>query len=271
MKKRDIITLAILGVIFAVLIIILFVVKSNNEKTNIGETEFKKLTLLTDETVFLSVEKNINKVYEYSKTNSKILSFIMKDETSIKKYNKHSFKAKQIYVISNSGLYKYYIKGVVYEEFIDSASKYVKEEYFILNYDIENSSYNLEIIDFDRYNNAYQEEYIFESVNSNEYNRFEYINLSSKTKALMYFNDFLNKIYSDTENAYELLSSDTKTNYFDSYEKFKNFVAKHNNISVVEFGIDGKRIGIKDNYNIEYIITTTNILEYKVTIIMTEE
>lgn len=270
MKRRDIITLAILAIIFGIIFLLMFITKGNEEDVK-GNTEFNELTLLTDESIFLSVVKNINKICEYSNDDSQVLDFIMKNDIDFNNYKNTSFKAEQIYVVSKLNLYKYYIKGNLYEDIIDEKAKFLRQEYFILNYDMENSSFNIELIDENRYESASEEDYIFETINKNDYNMFEYSSLSQKSRAVMYFNDFINKMYSSPNEAYNLLSTSTKLKYFSTYEHFKNFILKHNNISLVEYSVNGSEIGIKDNYNIEYIFDIAYILKYNVTINMTEE
>ena len=56
MKKRDIITIGILLIIFGILLVIMLINKNNNEDKT-SKTEFKTLSLLTDESTFISIEK----------------------------------------------------------------------------------------------------------------------------------------------------------------------------------------------------------------------
>ena len=44
-----------------------------------------------------------------------------------------------------------------------------------------------------------------------------------------------------------------------------------NNISLVEYSVNDNTIGIKDNYNNEYLFNITNILSYDVTINIAED
>jgi len=270
MNKRDIITIAILVLIFEIIFVIALINKKDKDEIN-ETSEFEKITLLTDEETFLSISNMINKISIYSSNNTQALSFVMKNDINIEDYQNTSYKAEQIYVISKVNLYKYYVKGKLYEDIMDEDPKFLKEEYFILNYDMDNSSFNIEIIDDNRYENASSEDYIFETINKNDYNRFEYSSLSQKSRAIMYFNDFLNIMYSNPEEAYNLLSTGTKQTYFNNYDDFKNFILNHDNISLVEYSVNDNQIGIKDNYNIEYIFDITYILKYNVTINKTEE
>lgn len=270
MNKRDIVTLSILAGIF-VFILLIVLLNWNKEEDIKNKTEFNELVILNDESVFLSVSNSINKICEYSNNNTS-LDFILKNEEYNKnKYKNTSFKANEIYVVSKLELYKYYVKGSFYKEVMDQPPTYIEDGYFILNYDMENTSYNIEIINEEKYNNAKDEKYIFEKVNSNNYNRFEYSNLSNKSRALLYFNDFLNKLNYNIEEAYNLLSSDTKNNRFTTIDEFRNFISENKNITMKEYSINNNEIGIKDNYNNEYIFRITYAFKYIVTINKTEE
>lgn len=270
MKKRDIITIIILLVIFAFIFVIALVNKDNSKNDN-EDSEFSKLTILKDENLFISIEKNINKIFEYATNKPQALTYIIKNNIDDNEYQGKTFKLIETYVISHDGSYKFFIKGNISQEIVNEKPKFIKEEYLILNYDINKSTYNIEIIDEQEYNNASKEEHIFENININEYNRFEYSSLSPKTRAIMYFNDFVNKMYSLPEEAYNLLSSETKNNNFNTYKEYKEFIKKQNNILMSEYSVNKNEIGIKDKNGNEYIFEIHGILKYEVTINLTGE
>ena len=60
MDKRDKKTLVVLGVIFAVIILIVLINRNAGEEER-KKTEFRELTLVTDENTFFSVVNNLNK------------------------------------------------------------------------------------------------------------------------------------------------------------------------------------------------------------------
>lgn len=268
MNKKNIVTLIILAMVFIIIFLTIFVTTNNKDK---NKSEFKKLTLVTDESTFLSVSNNIDKICLYATNEDKKIELILKDEVDVEQYKNLLFKADEVYVISNIYLYKYYVKGSFYTNTMDNVSKFVKDGYFILNYDINNKSFNIEVINKKRYENAKDEKYIFEEIESNDYNTFEYTNLNAKSRALLYFNDFINKVYTNTEEAYNLLNEETKDKKFETVDEFKKFVNVHNNIQLVEYSVNGNEIGIKDNYNTEYIFNISYVLKYNVKIVKTEE
>ena len=131
---------------------------------------------------------------------------------------------------------------------------------------MDTSAFFVEEIDKETYNNAENINHEFKSIEKNSYNKFDYTTLSDKSRAVLYFNDFLDKLYTNINEAYLLIDDNTKTNNFDTLEKFKDFVNKYSNITMKEFSVNGSKIGIKDNYNNEYIINITYVLKYNVTI-----
>lgn len=268
MKKRDIITFIVLGVIFLIIFLILYINKNNKQEE--AKTEFKELTVVTDETMFLSVSSNINKAFSYVNNNNINLDYVFKNIIK-NDYQNMTFEATEMFVVSRLNLYKYYVKGEFYREIMDEPITLLKKGYIILNYDINNVTYSIEIIDEKTYNNAKNIDYIFEEISRNKYNQFEYYNLNNKSKSSLYFNDFTKISYSDPESAYELLVTETKNKYFNTSTDYENFIIKHPNMTIKEYSVNNNTIAIKDNYGNEYIINTNGILKYNVKIIVNEE
>lgn len=269
MKKRDTITLIILGTIFLTIFLIVIINARNSDKLK-DKTEFNELTLLTDESTFMSITNNINRIFDYSNSNPHVFNLIVKNEPNIKDYNDINFNSNEIYVVSQVNKYKYYIKGTINVEIMDEIPEKVRDEYILLNYDMKNTTFNIEIIDEERYKNANNEKYIFENINTNEYNKFDYISLNRKSKAQVYFNDFIEKMYYNTEEAYNLLTTDTQTRYFKTLNDFEKFVSNTNSFDIKQFSVEGNRIGIKDTNNNEYVFEISYILTYNVTIYKAE-
>lgn len=269
MSKKDLITIVILLIISAFIALLIFIIKDEEVEIK-KETEFNKLTLLTDETTFLSISDAINKVCEYATSESEIVEYILKDEVNIEDYKSTSFKAEEIYVISRSNLYKYYIKGNLYEEIMDELPKFTRQEYFVLNYDINSSRYNIEVINQKTYNDIKFIEHKFENIEKNNYNIFEYNVLGDKERAILYYNDFLEKIISSPIEAYDLLTEDTKEYYFKEYKDFEKFI-NENYDDIKEYSVNSNQIGIKDTNGNEYVFNISYVLKYTVDIYKTEE
>ena len=266
MKKRDFVTLLVVILIFGIIALSVFIIKKYTSDV-VEKSEYDTLTLLTDETMFLSVSNSINKINEYSTSNPALLNYIVNDSIDYLKYENTYFTAKEIYVISNLNLYKYYVMGEVYTNDVDGYD-YIENGYYILNFDMSSESFSIDIIDSDTYNKASDIESIFSSIKSNNYNKFEYLTISPKSRATMYFNDYLRLIYNDSEKAYEYLSSETKDNYFNTYADFVNYIENYSNITLKEFSSNDDVVGVIDNYGNEYIFNISYVWKYNVSIIV---
>ena len=270
MSKKDLITIVILLIISAFIALLIFIIKDEEVEIK-KETEFNKLTLLTDETTFLSISDAINKVCEYATSESDLVDYILKEEINIEDYKYTSFRAEEIYVISKSNLYKYYIKGNLYEEIMDELPKYIRQEYFVLNYDINSSRFNIEVINQKKYNDIKLIEHKFENIDKNNYNIFEYNVLGDKERVILYYNDFLEKIISSPIEAYDLLTEDTKEYYFKEYRDFEDFINNNFDDNIKEYSVNSNQIGIKDTNGNEYVFNISYPLKYTVDIYKTEE
>lgn len=267
MDKRDKITIAILLFIFLIIFVIIYFFRSNEEEI-IKETEFNELTLVDDDSILLSLSNNIDKICRYSDTAEQALKYIASDDIVANSYKNMTFKIEQAYVISRSSLYKYYIKGSFYTEIMDETPVLEKTEYFILNLDTSKLTFNVEKIDKVTYDTASQKEKEdFIEVNRNDYNSFEYTSLTSKNRAILYFTDFIENAYLDPEKAYNKLTISTQDDYFNTLEDFKDFLNSNEEITAVEYNINGSEINIKDNNENEYVFRVVYYLKYDVEII----
>ena len=85
MSKKDLITIGILLIISAFVALLIFLMKDEEAEIK-KETEFNKLTLLTDETTFLSISDAINKICEYATSESDLVDYILNEEINIEDY-----------------------------------------------------------------------------------------------------------------------------------------------------------------------------------------
>lgn len=269
MDKRDIKALIVLGVIFGIIILVVLINKNagENERKN---TEYRELTIVKDENIFFSVVNNINKISRYSSSNPELIKNIVNNDIDSNEYEFTSFNGEEMYVISKLNLYKYYVKGILSKESIDGSSEGIKK-YYILNFDINKSCFNIDVITEKEYNSAKDKNIKFSDIEKNNYNDFEYINLSNKSRAILYFNDYLNKILQNPESIYLVLNSSTKSTYFNTLDDFKMFVNKNSNISISEFSTNDDKIAIKDNKGNEYMFSVYGVLKYDLSIKKAEE
>lgn len=268
MDKRDIKTLIVLGIIFG-LIVLIFVFTKDDTAEIKKKSEFYDLTLVENEDIFFSVFNNINKLCEYSLSDSSKLDYISSG-IDYNDYKNASLDVSEMYVISRLNLYKYFIKGSIYSNIYNQESKFIRDFYLVLSYDMDNNAFNIEEISKNSYDKKDSEDLEFLSISKNNYNEFLYTSLSDKSRAILYFNDFINKVYNDIDSAYNLISDDTVSNNFITIDKFKNFINSYDSISMKEYSVSDNKIAVKDNYGNEYIFNINSILKYSVNINVSE-
>ena len=89
MNKRNIVTLIILGVVFVIVFLVIFLTGGNKNKV---KSEFENLTLVNDESTFLSVSNNIDKICLFASSEVDKVDYILKDEVNVDEYKNLSFK-----------------------------------------------------------------------------------------------------------------------------------------------------------------------------------
>lgn len=262
MGKKNVITFIVLGVIFVGIFIFVYISgKDNRDK---GNTEFPNLTIVTDENMYFSVSNNLSKIFNYSEDK---LKYIVKNEINYNDYMDVSFVVEEEKVISHLNLYKYYVKGSIYTDYNGIPNTFIREGYYVLNYCKDNNTFNIEIIDKDIYDNASNIERVFEIIDKNDYNSFEYDTISDKSRAIMYFEDFKSKLKNNINDVYNIISSDTKDKYFNDIDSFREYFNNISSMDMISYSVNENIIGVKDNNDIEYIFSIYGILRYKIEII----
>ena len=289
MNKANIITVLCLIIIFGFIAILLVFITDNN---NINETtEFSDLQLLDDNSLFFTVSFNINKICEYvndeqSEHLYNILDkeYLNNNDITIyniidKFYDKYvttSFSATEIYVISKGKNYKFYVKGNLKNEVMDEIAGIKEEDFFIFNYDIEESIFSIEPITEETYLSSTTLKNIeFNNLIKNEYNTIEFVNITDENLASMYFNDFISTVFSDTETIYNKFYDSTKKKYFNTYEDFLKYVdeniAYFQNLKIDKYNVSDNTINYIDNYGNEYTFVINKIMNYKILFIKEED
>lgn len=285
-KITIIVLLIILAIIFSV-----FYFFNKQETERVQSTEYLEIEELEDTSMFFSISENINKICEYvnSNTPTKLINIIDKDY--IEKngltssniinyfqddYQNTTFKSHETYVVSDKNLYKYYVRGYLYVNMFDEPSTITEEKYFILNYNLNNLAYSVEPIDEKIYNSAIKsKKFNFKEITPNNDNNFTQLNLSSYNLAVLYFNDFIQTIINNPEQAYQKLNATTIDNYFPEYEDFQKYINNNKekvyNAKVEKYSKSGNIYKYIDNYSINYIINVSHGLNYSVQINLDEE
>lgn len=285
MNKTNFLILIVLFIIFGIigLLIVLF---SSNEKNDINSTQYSYLSAVNDESIFFSVSSNINKLYEYIQLDDLSSAYNLLDKSYIEtnnisyqnlleklnlEYGSVSFSARQMYVISNKNQYKYLVKGYIKKDTMDVATEIINTSYCILNYDVENGGFSIELITESKYLELIKNRKInFDDFFVNINNQFEYVNISESSLASLYFNDFMNDLFANPTYAYECLSTETKENYFNTYDEFlteiNNNLEYYSSIRYTGYNISNNEYKYIDNYNNEYVFTVNNVMNYTVDI-----
>lgn len=111
-----------------------------------------------------------------------------------------------------------------------------------------------------------------ESVYLKNYKANEYIKtyISDETMAKIYFSDYLNYLYYNIDEAYNLLDNEYREKKFGSSQNFKNYINSIdlNSVEVKSFAIKDKGgyeyIYIYDKNDRLYIFKTKGVMQYKV-------
>ncbi|MBO5348946.1 MAG: hypothetical protein J6A89_03900 [Clostridia bacterium] len=65
-----------------------------------------------------------------------------------------------------------------------------------------------------------------EKIDKNENNTFQYKNINSEEMATVYYNDYLNKMKTNPQNAYKLLDFEYSKNRFENISDFQNYISE---------------------------------------------
>ena len=289
MNKSNIKILLVLLLFFSILGIFLYVF-SGKKGNDVDSTEYNEIELVNNPSVFFSVALNINKFCEYLNENNNISAYNVLDvdftttnsiniDNILEKYGSEyenvTFSGKEIYVVSNKELYKYYVKGYLKKEQMDEYPKIQSEVYYILNYNIDKSVFSIEIIDKEIYLKSIKSKnFVFKEIDKNSNNVFENTTIIQSSLVSMYFYDFVRNLFSNPEYAYNSLSTDTKKNNFESYESFINEINNNNeyysNIILSEYNVSNNNYYYKDNYGNIYTFIVSGVMNYSVTIDFSE-
>ncbi len=131
----------------------------------------------------------------------------------------------------------------------------------------------MEKYDYSYENNKEDFENLFvDALEVNEYNKFEYNTVSSERMAVIYFNDFKDKLLGNVEKAYESLDEEYREKRFGSLENFKKYVDDNrSDLSKLEISSylsenkNGDTIYVcKDQFDGVYIFNEIAVEEYTV-------
>lgn len=136
------------------------------------------------------------------------------------------------------------IKQIYYKEEISYGNCYIsaidqenKEIYFAVYLDNVNSTYLIENLDKSTFESIIQgttQKIRKEMIEVNEYNRYQYVQISDEKMIDMYIKDFIEKARNNPTLAYELLDKEYKQKKFGNIENFTRYIK--NNVEKIENG-----------------------------------
>ncbi|MBE6155307.1 MAG: hypothetical protein E7164_00950 [Firmicutes bacterium] len=137
-------------------------------------------------------------------------------------YEDISFISKYIYVKGINDILYYFVNGEVQN--YDFASEMLTEKNeinYLVIVDKTNGTYSITplISDISIFNYAQEYKISSKNIESNNNNKYQKQNISDQNVAIYYLNYFKNLLYLNTEKAYSMLDSKSKSRYFD-YEDF---------------------------------------------------
>lgn len=273
--KKIILWTIIIIILFIIILSILFINNKNagfkvNEKIN--NLNFKEEDSIEE---YIKIDQTINGLFKYyiNGENEHIEDIINNSKKEILSTNNEYkiFNSKKIYVqeiaqkqdIRSKILF---INGMLYTE----NSQY--DVYIQMRKDLINNTYDIEIIDEEKFNKIIKDKGIDEiefSIQPNDYNKLEYIEVNDYQICSKYLNDFISIVNRDIEKAYNMLIESSKTNEFSSLKDFEEFINKYiknNEVLVEKYKVDAVKkeyICVDENQNY-YIFKENKPLEYKV-------
>lgn len=272
--------------LFIAILIILFG-RENNELQNKEFNFSEDMTIVNDYNTFFFVNTNINNfiskignqkndevIYlldnEYVKDNNITASNVL---DKFDNYGSNmSFSSKNVYYKKIANNYIYYASGEIVVEQLDSIEVKNSEFKIILFVDYNNFTISFVpiISDNDLFHIISNTKKI--EIEKNEFNTV--ISSGSVSNIMicsLYLSDFLNILYNNVDESYNLLSSDMKLE-FSNVDNYKTFI--NDNLSKLSYDIDKcsvnesnvRKYYVYDVNGNEYIFTENSIMNYSVII-----
>ncbi len=172
-----------------------------------------------------------------------------------------TYNTEEIYYKTNDNEHNvYYVKGTIKEDIFDLAYAGKEEEvYNIIYLDDENLTFSIYPITKSDYENSFsineEDKYEKRNIPENTVNEYRTYNLTHKEIATMYFVNFKSMYIYELEEANELISSNSATEFI------------LNELTQIEtYSVGNNLIIITDNNGFEYKFEITHVLNYKVSI-----
>lgn len=291
-SKKVLLAMGIVVVLLIIIIIILLINNTKNEQQNtdiIGggtygdkETQTDK-ELVENTTVFFTVENCINDYVSYIQEQDNKAIYNLLDENYVKN-NKININNVKDY-IENFNSNEMFIATKMYEQRKENINTYIVEGlkddseyntnlYYIVEFDINKSTYNITPLFDNNYKklddiNVETEAY---TIKENENNVFKYYRISNEAVAEKYLNYYTKLARQNPEKAFSLIDENYRKERFKDFETYKNYSNrmsnKYDNLNIVgdsyEVLSDSTKYILKDSENEVYTIVAKEIMNFSI-------
>jgi len=283
MKKETkiLISVAVLILVLIVIIVNLLKLKEDISNNIPDEAPYVEIELDTHLEVvsarnnFYIVKNCINKFYTYCtyKDNEEVILSMLDEEyisyngitksnitTYLPTMKKIKVNIDDMYVSRKTeNIYIYFVYG----DLVNTSNAQVEEFSMIVKVDMENRTFKVLLKDYleEKYPNIQGGEYIQirypETIESNDYNIFDYKSISDQTYIGDVFDNFIDNMLYNRESAYESLNEKYRSKRFPTYESFKNFIKDNiRNITVTKLSQYQKNTS--EDGSVQYICVDSN-------------
>lgn len=291
-SKKVLLAMGIVVVLLIIIIIILLINNTKNEQQNtdiIGggtygdkETQTDK-ELVENTTVFFTVENCINDYVSYIQEQDNKAIYNLLDENYVKN-NKININNVKDY-IENFNSNEMFIATKMYEQRKENINTYIVEGlkddseyntnlYYIVEFDINKSTYNITPLFDNNYKNLDDINVETEAytIKENENNVFKYYRISNEAVAEKYLNYYTKLARQNPEKAFSLIDENYRKERFKDFETYKNYSNrmsnKYDNLNIVgdsyEVLSDSTKYILKDSENEVYTIVAKEIMNFSI-------
>lgn len=251
---------------------------ANNSTGTYQEGEAPELTFnteiqnITDNSILYSISKNITKYFNYIKEENTIAVNELGGNAIYTVSNTAKYVVKKAFSTENGYQNKYYTYGILSVANGDFTANDF-EVYMIMYVDKQNNTYKVENITKEQFANTTQLEQDSDiEIPKGTYNIYEYEHIDNVKQMEIYLKDYSFKIFSNTEEAYNLLSEDYRNKRFGNVQKFIEYLTEKQdtliNIEITQYNFeeeeDYKLYKGTDKYGNYYHIIETAYMEYTV-------
>lgn len=226
----------------------------------------------TSNSVLYSLNKNINKYFNYIKENNETAINELGGNSIYLITNNVKYVVKQAYVTQNQYMSKYYTYGTLTIANGNYTAQ-TQEIYMILYLTAENKGYKLQTISKEEYlNRTALEQNDTIGILEGTYNKFEYEYIDNVKQMEIYLEDYSFQIFNNTENSYNLLNTEYREKRFNSLQSFVQFLNEKqgqlHNIKISQYTVDeenqNKIYKGTDQYGNYYEIIEKSYMNYEI-------